>query len=60
MVNEECISCRDIVPMEDMIDYKGNTMCSRCTIGFIKSNITGGLDCEDLLKHIKDNEGYNE
>lgn len=58
---KKCLSCGDIIPIEEMIDYWVNDtnkgMCSPCTIAFIKSNISGGLDCEDLLEHIKANNG---
>lgn len=51
----KCICCKKDFPEEDLLylfKYKKN-LCSECSIEFIKQNITGGLDCEDLIKHIK-------
>ena len=53
MVYEKCICCGMEYPEEDIIDFNNKGMCSSCTIGFIKSNICGGLDCADLLQYIK-------
>jgi len=52
----KCICCKKYFAEEDLLLYNNKNMCSVCSVGFIKENIVGGLDCEDLINHIEANK----